>query len=53
VITNIRHEVGIVTIALSNNTIFIIILVISLLLLAFGLWWFGKKCIFADEFNKT
>ena len=26
-----------------NNTTFIIILVVSLLLLAFGLWWFGKK----------
>ena len=34
-----------------NNTVFIIILVVSLLLLAFGLWWFGKKCTFADEFN--
>ncbi|MBO6024128.1 MAG: CPBP family intramembrane metalloprotease [Bacteroidales bacterium] len=36
-----------------NNTTFIIILVVSLLLLAFGLWWFGKKCKFADEFDKT
>lgn len=34
-----------------NNTTFIIILVVSLLLLAFGLWWFWKKCTFADEFN--
>ena len=36
-----------------NNTVFIIILVVSLLLLVFGLWWFGKKCNFADEINKT
>lgn len=36
-----------------NNTVFIIILVVSLLLLAFGLWWYGKKCTFADEFNQT
>ena len=36
-----------------NNTVFIIILVVSLLLLAFCLWWFGKKCTFADEFNNT
>ena len=36
-----------------NNPVFIIILIVSFLLLAFGLWWFGKKCIFADEFNKT
>ena len=34
-----------------NNTVFIIILIVSFLLLAFGLWWFGKKCTFADEFN--
>ena len=34
-----------------NNTVFIFIPVVSLLLLAFGLWWFGKKCTFADEFN--
>lgn len=34
-----------------NNTTFIIILVVSLLLLAFGLWWFGKKCTFADDSN--
>lgn len=26
-----------------NNTVFIIILIVSLLLLAIGLWWFGKK----------
>ena len=36
-----------------NNTVFIIILIVSLLLLAFGLWWFWKKSTFADEFNKT
>ena len=36
-----------------NNTVFIIILVVSLLLLAFGLWWCGKKCTFADKFNNT
>ena len=36
-----------------NNTVFIIILVVSLLLLAFSLWWFGKKFTFADEFNNT
>ena len=36
-----------------NNAVFIIILVVSLLLLTFGLWWFGKKCTFVDEFNKT
>ena len=34
-----------------NNTTFIIILVVSLLLLAFGLWWFGKNCTFADDSN--
>ena len=36
-----------------NNTVFIIILVVSLLLLAFCLWWFGKKCTFANEFNNS
>ena len=36
-----------------NNTVFIIILIVSFLLLAFGLWWFGKKCTFADKFNNT
>ena len=36
-----------------TNTLYLIILVVSLLLLAFGLWWFWKKCKFADEFNKT
>ena len=36
-----------------NNTVFIIILIVSLLLLAIGLWWFGKKCTFADKFNNT
>ena len=34
-----------------NNTVFIIILVVNLLLLAYCLWWFGKKFTFADEFN--
>ncbi|MBO7617540.1 MAG: CPBP family intramembrane metalloprotease [Bacteroidales bacterium] len=34
-----------------NNIVFIIILVVSLLLLAFGLWWFWKKCTFADDSN--
>ena len=36
-----------------NNPVFIIILIVSFLLLAFGLWWFGKKCTFADKFNNT
>ena len=36
-----------------NNTVFIIILVVSLLLLSFGIWWFWKKCKFAIEFNNT
>ena len=40
---------------LSNqtNTLYLIILVVGLVLLAYEVWWFGKKCTFADEFNKT
>ncbi len=34
-----------------SNTLYLIILVVGLLLLAFGLWWFGKKCTFADDSN--
>ena len=34
-----------------NNTVFILLLVVSLLLLVFGLWWFGKNCTFADDSN--
>ena len=36
-----------------SNTLYLIILVVGLVLLAYGVWWFGKKCTFADEFNKT
>ena len=35
-----------------SNTVLLVIFVVSLLLLAYGLWWFGKKFTFADEFNK-
>jgi membrane protease YdiL (CAAX protease family) len=35
------------------NTLYLIFLVVGLGLLAFGLWWFGKKCKFADKFNKN
>ena len=34
-----------------TSTLYLILLVISFVLLAFGLWWFGKKCTFAEEFN--
>ena len=36
-----------------TNTVLIVILIVGLLLLAYGLWWFGKKCNFVDEFNQT
>lgn len=36
-----------------TNTLYLIILVVGLVLLAFSLWWFWKKCTFADEFNNT
>ena len=35
-----------------TNTILIVILIVGLLLLAYSLWWFGKKFNFADEFNQ-
>ena len=34
------------------HTICLIILIVCLLLLAYGLWWFGKKCNFAGEVNQ-
>ena len=34
-----------------SNTVLLVIFVVSLLLLAYGLWWFGKKFTFADESN--
>ena len=34
---------------LSSRTALLIILVASSLVFALGLWWFGKKCNFADE----
>ena len=35
-----------------TNTVLIIILIVCLLSLAYGLWWFWKKCNFADEVNQ-
>jgi len=36
-----------------TNTVLIVILIVCLLSLAYGLWWFWKKFNFADEFNQT
>ena len=36
-----------------TNTVLIVILIVCLLSLAHGLWWFWKKFNFADEFNQT
>lgn len=37
--------------SVQSNTVLLVILVVGLLLLAYGLWWFGKKCNFVGEFD--
>ena len=46
-IAGIMHLIGQPT-----NTVLIVILIVCLLSLAYGLWWFGKKCNFAGEVNQ-
>ena len=49
----VNNSLSFIDVSSQSNTVLLVILVVCLLLLAYGLWWFGKKCIFADEFNKT
>ena len=46
-IAGIMHLIGQPT-----NTVLIVILIVCLLSLAYGLWWFWKKFNFADEVNQ-
>jgi membrane protease YdiL (CAAX protease family) len=49
----VNNSLSFIDVSSQSNTVLLVILVVCLLLLAYGLWWFGKKCIFADEYNQT
>ncbi len=47
----VHNFLTIIPLSGQSNTVLLVILVVGLLLLAYGLWWFGKKFTFADESN--
>jgi hypothetical protein len=49
----VHNFLTIIPLSGQSNTVLLVILVVGLVLLAIGLWWFGKKFTFADEFNNT
>ena len=49
----VNNSLSFIDLSSQPNTICIVILIVCLPLLAYGLWWFGKKCNFVDEFNQT
>jgi len=49
----VNNTLSFIDVSSQSNTVLLVILIVCLLLLVYGLWWFGKKCNFADEFNQT